>query len=103
MRRGVKALEDAKGRDQFTWLLLQVLFELSPCTTNSLIAHVSGGNAPSELGRALPDSHTRKLILDALLKLEILDLIQSSEEQIVLTDKGRRCRDESVPRYAGTC
>jgi murein L,D-transpeptidase YcbB/YkuD len=97
MRRGVKTLEDAKGRDQLTWLLLRVIAKLSPCTTTSLIAHVSGGNAPRELGRAAPGSHTRNLILDALLKLEILDFIQTCEEQIVLTDKGRRCRDELAP------
>jgi L,D-transpeptidase YcbB len=96
MRRGVKAFEDSNWRGELAWLLLRVIADLSPCTTTSLIAHVSGGNPPSELGRAVPDSHTRELILDTLLKLEILDFIQSSQEQIVLTDKGRRGWKESA-------
>jgi murein L,D-transpeptidase YcbB/YkuD len=93
MRRGVTSFENSSGRDALAWLLLRVIKELSPCTTTSLVAHVSGDIPPAEPGRA---SHTRKLVLDALLKLEILDFIDSSQEQIVLTDKGRRRRNESA-------
>src|SRR5512143_2535321 len=88
MRRGITSFEDSGCRDELAWLLLRIVAELSPCPTNSLIAHVSGDIPRGEPGRV---SHTRKLVLDALLKLEILDLINSSQEQIVLTDKGRQC------------
>ena len=77
-------------RDDLAWLLLRVIAELSPCTTTSLIAHVSGGDPP--FGSAVPESHTRKLILDALLTLEILDFIRSDQKLVAITDKGRRCR-----------
>jgi murein L,D-transpeptidase YcbB/YkuD len=88
MRRGVNGLEDFNGRDELACLLLRVIAELSPCTTTSLLAQVSRGKLPS-------DSHTRNLILDALLKLEILDFIQSAEEQIAITDEGRRFLGDS--------
>ena len=91
MRRGVKALEDPNWRDEFAWLLLRVIAELSPCTTTSLIAYVSGDPA-SERGRAAADSHARELIFHALLKLEILDFIESAQDQIVITNKGRQYR-----------
>jgi L,D-transpeptidase-like protein len=94
MRRGITPFEDSGWRDELAWLLLRVIAELSPCTTNSLIAHVSADISAGEAGRA---SHTRKLVLDALLKLEILDLIDSSQDQILLTEKGRR-RNEAVVR-----
>jgi hypothetical protein len=103
MRRGITSFEDSGWRDELAWLLLRVIAELSPCTTNSLVAHVSGDIFPGEPGRA---SHIRNLVLDALLKLEILDLIDSSGEQIVLTDKGRRRRNEaSIPasQRRGSC
>ena len=93
MRRGVIPFEDSGWRDELAWLLLRVIDELSPCTTKSLVAHVSGDIPPGTPGHA---SHTRKLVLDALLKLEMLDFIDSSQEQIVLTDKGRRRRDEAA-------
>lgn len=93
MRRGVPSFEESNWREEFAWLLLRVIAELSPCTPNALVAHVSGDTAPGESGRS---SHTRKLVLDALLTLEMLDLIDSSQEQIVLTDKGRRHRNESA-------
>jgi murein L,D-transpeptidase YcbB/YkuD len=97
MRRGITSFENG-WRDELAWLLLRVIAELSPCSTNSLIAHVSGDIPPGEPGRA---SHTRKLVLDALLKLEILGLIDSSQEQIVLTDKRRRRWNKSaVPASA---
>ncbi len=98
MRRGVKAFEDSNWRDQFAWLLLRVIAELSPCTSTSLIAHVSGGDPASERGRAPADSHARKLIFDALLKLEILDFIQSAQDQIAITDKGRQRLHNLRPR-----
>lgn len=91
MRRGVTSFEGSSG--EFAWLLLRVIAQLCPCSTNALVAHVSGDTAPGESGRS---SHTRRLVLDALLTLEILDLIDSSEEQIVLTDKGRRDLHESA-------
>jgi murein L,D-transpeptidase YcbB/YkuD len=92
MRRGITSFKDSGWRDELAWLLLRVIAQLSPCTTNSLVTHISGDTLPGEPGRAL---HTRKLVLDALLKLEILDLIDSSGEQIVLTDKGRRRQNEA--------
>lgn len=94
MRRGgVTSFEESGWRDELAWLLLRVIDERSPCTTKSLVTHVSGDIPPGTPGRA---SHTRKLVLDAVLRLEILDLIESSQEQIVLTDKGRRRREEAA-------
>jgi murein L,D-transpeptidase YcbB/YkuD len=103
MPRGIASFKDSGWRDELAWLLLRVIGELSPCTTNFLVTRVSDDILPGEPGRA---SHTRKLVLDALLKLEILDLIDTSGEQIVLTDKGRRRQNEApIPasQHRGSC
>jgi len=81
--------EDLNSRDELAWLLLQVIARLSPCTFSSLIGYVSGDD--SERGSATPRSPSRNPVLDTLLKLEILDFIRSSQEQISITDKGRQC------------
>jgi len=80
--------EDLNSRDELTRLLLQVIARLSPCTFSSLIGYVSGDD--SDRGSATPGSPTRNAVLDTLLKLEILDFIRSSQEQISITDKGRQ-------------
>jgi murein L,D-transpeptidase YcbB/YkuD len=92
MRRGVKALENS--RDQLAWLVLRVVAALSPCKKTSLIAYVSGGGSMSELERTASDSHRRELIFNALLKLKALAFIELTQEQIAITDEGRRFLDE---------
>ena len=84
MRRAVAALEYA-SRNDLAWLILRVTQKLSPCSKTSLIAYISGGYTTSP---------TSEIIFDALLRLEALALIQIAEEQIAITDKGRRFLDE---------
>ena len=80
------------GRNQLTWLLLRVIAELAPCTPASLIAFVSGHSPPSGCGH--PNSSTRRLVFHTLLALEIHDLVQTNQDQISITDKGRRYLDQ---------
>ena len=84
MRREVAALEYASKND-LAWLILRVTQKLSPCSKTSLIAYISGGYTTSP---------TSEIIFDALLRLEASALIQIAEEQIAITDKGRRFLDE---------
>ena len=84
MRRAVAALEYA-SRNDLAWLILRVTQKLSPCSKTSLIAYISGD---------YPTSPTAEIIFDALLRLEALALIQIANEQIAITDKGRRFLDE---------
>ena len=84
MRRAVTALEYA-SRNDLAWLILRVTQKLSPCSKTSLIAYISGGYTTSP---------TSEIIFDALLRLEALALIQIANEQIAITDKGRRFLDE---------
>ena len=83
MRRAVAALEYA-SRNDLAWLILRVTQKLSPCSKTSLIAYISGDypTPPTEI------------IFDALLRLEAPALIQIANEQIAITDKGRRFLDE---------
>ena len=84
MRRAVAALEYA-SRNDLAWLILRVTQKLSPCSKTSLIAYISGD---------YPTSPTTEIIFDALLRLEAPALIQIANEQIAITDKGRRFLDE---------
>jgi hypothetical protein len=92
MRRNVEALGGSGGK--LACFVLRFIAELSPCTETSLIAYVSGGDSTSELGHTASASHTRELIGNALLKLKELAFIQVTDEQIAITDEGRRFLDE---------
>ena len=94
MCQGVEALEGSNPGDQLAWFVLRFIAELSPCTETSLITYVSGGDSTSELGHTASASHTRELICNALLKLKELAFIQLTEEQIAITDEGRRFLDK---------
>ena len=88
MRQGVvQALEYSDSRNELAWLVLRVIGRLAPCTETSLIASIAGDYTTS-------DSPTGHIILDALVKLKALGFIQSAEEQIGITDEGRRFLDE---------
>jgi len=94
MGRGVKALEESNLKDQLALLVLRVVAEISPCTETSLIAYVSGADCTPESGHTESASQARELICNALLKLKELAFIQLTEEQIALTDEGRRFLDK---------
>jgi hypothetical protein len=81
MRSGDQALDSSHSK--LACLVLRVLEKLAPCTEASLVAYVSGDYTSSE-------SPIRHLILKALLKLKGLGLIQSTDEQIGITDAGKR-------------
>ena len=83
MRSGDQALNSSHSKHELACLVLRVIEKLAPCTEASLIAYVSGNYTSSE-------SPTRHLILKALLKLKGLGLIQSTDEQIGITDAGKR-------------
>jgi len=83
MRSGDQALTSSHSKHELGCLVLRVIEKLAPCTEASLIAYVSGNYTSSE-------SPTRHLILKALLKLKGLGLIQSTDEQIGITDAGKR-------------
>ena len=85
-------LENSK--DRLTWLVLRVVAELSPCKETSLIAYISGGGSMSELERTASESHTRELILNALLKLKALGFIEFAQDKVAITDEGKRFLDE---------
>jgi murein L,D-transpeptidase YcbB/YkuD len=75
------------SRDELAWLVLRVIGKVVPCTETSLIAYISGDYTKS-------DTPTGRVVLDALLKLKALGFIESTEEQIGITDTGRRFLDE---------
>jgi len=104
MCQGVEALEGSNPGDQLAWFVLRFIAELSPCTETSLIAYVSGADCTPESGHTESASQARELICNALLKLKELAFIQLTEEQIALTDEGRRFLDKLpvVPRVCGT-
>ena len=83
MRSGDQALNSSHSKHELACLVLRVIEKLAPCTEASLIAYVSGDYTSSE-------SPTRHLILEALLKLKGLGLIRSTDEQIGITDAGKR-------------
>jgi murein L,D-transpeptidase YcbB/YkuD len=87
MHQGIKALECSESRDQLAWLVLRLVGKLSPCAKTSLIAYISGDYTTT-------DPPTGDIIFNALLKLKARALIQFSQEQIAITDEGRRLLDE---------
>jgi murein L,D-transpeptidase YcbB/YkuD len=84
MRRGLSALEHSIQRDRLARLLLTLIAELGACTPAGLVSMVSGHSAPGA------EPSLRNVVLDTLLTLEIQDLIQTEQDQIVISDKGRR-------------
>ena len=84
MRRAVRR-SNTLSRNDLAWLILRVTQKLSPCSKTSLIAYISGDYTTSP---------TSEIIFDALLRLEAVALIQIANEQIAITDKGRRFLDE---------
>ncbi|MGO8840613.1 MAG: hypothetical protein ACLQF1_05580 [Methyloceanibacter sp.] len=94
MCQGVEALEGSNPGDQLAWFVLRFIAELSPCTETSLIAYVSGADCTPESGHTESASQARELICNALLKLKELAFIQLTEEQIAITDEGRRFLDK---------
>jgi hypothetical protein len=90
MRRGVKAFEGSNPSDQLGWLVLRVIAELSPCTKTSLIAYVAAGDSNSAVGHTTLNPHTREFFCNALLKLKGLAFVRFDQEQIAITDEGRR-------------
>ena len=83
----VQALECSDSKNELAWLVLRVIGKLAPCTETSLIAYIAGDYTTS-------DSPIGHIILDALVKLKALGFIHSAEEQIGITDEGRRFLDE---------
>ena len=83
MRPGVaQALRYSDSRNVLAWLVLRVISRLAPCTETSLVAYISRDYTKSE-------TPTGRLVLDALPKLKALGFIESTEEQIGITDAGR--------------
>lgn len=88
MRPGVaQALRYSDSRNELAWLVLRVIGRLAPCTETSLVAYISRDYTKSE-------TPTGRLVLDALPKLKALGFIESTEEQIGITDAGRHFLDE---------
>jgi hypothetical protein len=90
MRRGTKPFESSNPEDQLAWLVLRVIAALSPCTKTSLIAYVAAGDSKSTVGQTTFTPHRRTLIDEALLKLKRFSFIRCTQEQIAITDEGRR-------------
>jgi hypothetical protein len=95
MRRDVLAFERSKRGDQLAWLVLRVIAQLSPCTKTSLIAYVAEGD--SKRGQTTLSAQRLELILTALLKLKGLAFVRFAQEQIALTDEGKRFLRELPP------
>jgi hypothetical protein len=93
MRREVLAFECSK-EDQLAWLVLRVIAALSPCTETSLIAYVAAGLSKSEVGLTTFTPYTREFISNSLLKLEGIAYIRFAQDQIAITEEGRRFLDE---------
>ena len=84
MRRGVRMPEIKARDDLLLCLVLRVIADRSPCTKPSLFAQVLPGDF------AAPESTTRKLVDNALQRLEVLELIQSSQDKLSITDVGQQ-------------
>src|SRR5262249_712758 len=81
--------------DQLAWLVLRVIAALSPRTKASLIDYViAAGDPNSKVGQNTLTSHRRKLVGDALLKLNEFAFIRFTQEQITISDEGRRFLSE---------
>ena len=64
---------------------------LSPCTKASLVDYViAAGDSNSKVGQTTFIPHRRKLVGAALLKLKGFAFIRFTQEQIAITDEGRR-------------
>ena len=87
MRPGVHTFNYSDARNELAWLVLRVVETLGPCTGASLIAYISGDYTTSESPRG-------QTVLNALLRLKALGFIQSTEEQIGITDGGRWFLDQ---------
>jgi hypothetical protein len=94
MRLGTKPLESSNPEDQLAWLVLRVIAALSPCPKASLIAYVAAGDSKSIVGQTTLTLHRRKLIGEALLKLKGFAFVRFTQEQIAITDEGRRFLSE---------
>jgi len=95
MRLGIKPFESSNPEDQLAWLVLRVIAALSPCAKASLIDYViAAGDSNSKVGQSIFTPHRRKLVGDALLKLKGFAFIRLTQEQIVITDEGRRFLSE---------
>ncbi len=92
MRQDVGALEGS--RDQLAVLVLRLIAEHSPCAETYLLARVAGGD--SDEGANASASHAQGLICDALRKLKSLGCIEFIQEQIAITDEGKRVLDGSL-------
>jgi hypothetical protein len=89
MRRDVLAFERSKRGDQLAWLVLRVIAQFSPCTKTSLIAYVA--ERDSKRGQTtLSAQRLELIILTALLKLKGLAFVRFAQEQIAITDEGKR-------------
>src|SRR6476646_5079317 len=89
MRRSIKPFEGCDRGDQLAWLVLRVIEALSPCTKTSLIAYLA-----AEVRLTTFTPHTQKLLYNSLLKLKGLAFIRFAQEQIAITDDGRRFLSE---------
>ena len=95
MGQGTKPFESSNPEDQLAWLVLRVIAALSPCTKASLIDYViAAGDSNSKVGQTTFTPHRRKLVGDALLKLKGFAFIRITQEQIAITDGGRRFLSE---------
>src|SRR6476646_713963 len=89
MRRSIKPFEGCDRGDQLAWLVLRVIEALSPCTKTSRIAYLA-----AEVRLTTFTPHTQKLLCNSLLKLKGLAFIRFAQEQIAITDDGRRFLSE---------
>lgn len=97
MSPGVRqALNYSDFRNDFAWLLLRVINNLGPCAGTSLVAYISGDCTK-------PGPPTVRIIRNALLKLEALGFIEFTQQQIDLTDAGRRFLQELAINPASPC
>ena len=96
MRQDVEPLEGSRG--QLAFLVLQLIAEHSPCAETYLLSHMAG--ADSDDGTDASASHTHGLICDVLRQLKSLGFIEFIQEQIAITDVGRRFLDGSLAKSA---
>ena len=92
MRQDVEALEGS--RDQLAFLVLRLIAEHSPCAETYLLSRVAGGG--SDDGANASAAHAQGLICDALRTLKSLGFIEFIQEQIAVTDDGKRFLDGSL-------
>ena len=94
MHQDSETPDSANSSDQLAWLVLRLVAEHSPCTKTSLVGYVSGEGAGSDHSSTAPDSHTGKLISDVLRKLKARGFIAFAQEQISITEEGKRFLEE---------